>query len=93
MKKLFENWTEDNTTYLLFVLFLTLAVSLFVKQITADHSVKSYYLSGGPDGSLKIMGEVNWAEDNRITLNRSVTYKEAIEMVIELNTNLLYDGD
>ena len=93
MKKLFENWDEDNTTYLFIVLFLSLLLGLFIKQITADHSIKSYYLSGNMDGSLKIMGEVNWAEDDKIILDRSVTYEEAIKMVNDLNATLLYDGD
>lgn len=47
-----------------------------------------YTLSGESSGSLKICKEIDWAGDEAITLDRSVSYSEAVRLVDSLNHTL-----
>jgi len=67
---------------------ITLVIIIFM-AITADHAVSKYYLrSYTGSNQLVINGYIDWGEDEKIILDRSVTLEEAIELVDKLNKSL-----
>jgi len=83
----------EHTMSIAFRIILTLmAVVLFivmVKAITTDHLVRYYYIAGyQSNGSVQIKADIDWDEDKTLTLDRSVTYEEAIEIVTKMNKAL-----
>jgi hypothetical protein len=48
----------------------------------------AYTLGGSSGGTLKINKEIDWSPDETITLDRNITYGEAIRIVDSLNRTL-----
>lgn len=76
--------------------FLTVAssIGLFGVFIFADRKVIGYYLESyqlhqnSSDHELRICCERDWAIDTYITLDRNVSYQEAIQITKEMNDKL-----
>ena len=67
---------------------IPLIVLIFIASFS-KHEINGYYLSGKPDANeLNIRVDVNWSPDNKIILDRSVTYDEAVDLVKKMNDNL-----
>jgi hypothetical protein len=71
------------------ILFFT---GLGVYATTKDHKVLRYYLvsrsTNHGDHELSIEGDVDWATNNILVLDRAISYKEAIELCDEMNKKL-----
>jgi len=93
MKNLFKDWNWEDTTASVFILIVLLTVSILTTAIIADHRVTHYSLSGTYEGSLLIIANRNWCPNEEIKLGKAMSYEDAVKMLNDLNTNLLYDGD
>lgn len=92
MKKLIDylldNWLWDDTLFGLFTLAVICGSVIGFKALISDHQVRYYYLKGDIENGLVINADINWAGDEEIQLDRSITYEGAIEMIKDLNASL-----
>ena len=68
--------------------FCLLAIVMLGMFALSKKYTHQYTLGGDSRGTLKITKEIDWSADEGITLDRSVTYSEAIRMVDSLNKTL-----
>ena len=84
---------EDHNSGLGFMIllwsFVTLLIVTLGFNIFCESELKYYYLDGQP-GDLRIECYRTWgtANDGSITVDRNLTYDEAIEMVNKLNRGI-----
>lgn len=92
MKKWFldllNTWMWEDTIGLVILMFSIIVGFISVKAFNSDHIVRYYYLKGDLENGLVISGDIDWAEDKEIQLDRSITYEGAIQMVKDLNATL-----
>ena len=89
MRNLIQNWEWDDTWISLVLAGLITTVIFTFIALLADHSIRYYYLSGsGTNTNIIIKGDINWADDITLQLDRNISYTEAIEMVEKLNKTL-----
>ena len=87
MRKFFQNWDWEDTGFTILSIAVLLFISTIWTLVTADHKVRFYYLSGTYSETVfRIKGDIDWAEDNTILLDRTVTFDEALQMVEKLKT-------
>jgi len=82
MSKLINYWEEICMT-----IFVGIWIAVILLFCLGNHEVKGYYISGSA-GKLKIYTDIDWACDKDMTLDRNITYAEAIELVDKLNKTL-----
>ena len=90
LKNFFENFLDNIWEEMLAAIgILSLAAFsvFFFIAIFSTKEIKGYYLDD-TDGSLNISIDINWMPDKSISLDRAITYDEAIEMVERLNNTL-----
>lgn len=68
-------------------LIILAIIGLVLVAATADHRVRSYYL-GSSEGAPAIKAEINWADDQTIRLDRTMSYEDAVKLVNSLNEGL-----
>lgn len=83
---LYFDW--DNIWGVFLLVIVTVAVVFLTITFVKPHPVQGYYLKGDPENGLSIGVDVNWSPDEKIQLDRSVTYEGAIQMVKDLNNSL-----
>lgn len=79
------NW-EDAWLLLLYAIAISIVIVLSSCFLSKKYT-KGYSL-GGDESSIHIVKEVEWDEDDKIPLDRSVTYEQAIELVERLNQTI-----
>jgi hypothetical protein len=83
----FESLSLERVFVWILLLFLASVLALSIYSITQDHTIQYYYIDE-TEGKLYIKGDIDWAFDTQIRLDRSVSYSEAIELVNQMNYNL-----
>lgn len=86
---MFKNWNWGDTFLLLLFSMCIILGSLFARFVLDEKKIVRYSLdSGTSDQSLVILKEIDWYQDVRIPLDRSVSYWDAIRMIDSLNAGL-----
>lgn len=86
LNDLYFDWENIwGVTFLIAVILIVVVLSV---ASIKPHPVQGYYLKGDTENGLSIGVDVNWALDEKIQLDRSITYEGAIQMVKDLNTTL-----
>lgn len=74
------------------VVAIVVTTFFLTKAITADHKIRSYYLSTatstGGFNHPKIVIDIDWQPDEYIIPDRQMSYKEVLELVDSLNASL-----
>jgi len=83
----FESLSTERAFAWISLLFLACVLALSIYSLTQDHTVRYYYIDE-TEGRLYIKGDIDWAFDTQIILDRSISYSEAIELVNQMNYNL-----
>lgn len=86
MEKFFKNFWENSLKLIGVSALITLIVLTFM-SLFADHKIRSYYLSQSYDRII-IYKDIDWQGDESITLDKNVTYQEALDMMDRLNATL-----
>lgn len=80
------DWDDVCRTF--FLLFVVTVLFIIVKALTFNHVVRSYYLDGY-ERKPRIMVDIDWTQDNCISLPDTLTFPEAIKMIEDLNKSLV----
>lgn len=80
---------SDKLWDIFFIVLISFVVGLITVAIISDKKVKGYYLSASTDDKTVVITRmVDWAVDDNIPLDRSVSYMDAIVLVDSLNKTL-----
>lgn len=83
-----KNLSWEDAFFFLLWSFCGCIIVLLFAFVLANKQTKMYSLHGDSGGCLQIQKETEWSFDETITLDRSVTYQEAIQMIDSLNKTL-----
>ena len=90
MNRFFSEWDWEDTWQMLLYAVVTFFIGLLLFAITQDHKVRYYYLDGAEGSNeVQIKGDINWAQDVNIKIDRTITYEQAINLVDSLNHTLV----
>lgn len=83
-----DNLPEKIVTYSCISVVLS-AIFILIFGTCQDHKVEGYYISGDGEGNgLSIMADIDWLMDIEISLDRNISYSEAIQLCSDMNKSL-----
>jgi hypothetical protein len=77
---------ENLWNWLLFTIVAGFCAIIAISMVSS-HKVNNYYVAMN-ENLITICIDVNWCEDEKIKLDKSITLEEAIELCNELNKTL-----
>lgn len=83
-----RSWDLDDFLAVGFTAIVFTGIILLFIAFTSNHSIRKYYLNGGSSTQLQIGEDINWAPDNFISLDRNISYADAVKLVNELNAGI-----
>lgn len=86
MKKILD-FIYDNALNIVGISALTTFLVFIFMCLFADHKIRYYYMTQTSD-RITISKDIDWEIDESITLDKTMTYDEALDMLDRLNATI-----